>query len=720
MKNIGRNIIFYVIVISAFTVLLWFTLQQGRALETGRVLSAASEASSPAHLLSHLSRNLHHPFAMLILQVLCIMAMAKIFGFLMVKIGQPTVIGEILAGIILGPSLLGSLFPGFSAFLFASESLPRLQALSQIGLVLFMFIVGMELNVTVLKEKAPSAVVISHTSIVTAFLFGAGLAYVLYPDHAPPQVPFLHFALFMGIGMSIAAFAVLARIVREKNLNQTALGPVAITCAASDDITGWCLLALVIAIVSAGGVAGALATIALAAVYVAFMLFVVRPFLNRFSAIHDTEESVSKMVVAVIFGILLLSALLTETIGIYALFGSFIAGVIIPPQKAFRQILAEKIEDVSLVLLLPIFFVFTGLRTQVGLLNSPHLWGLCLLIIATAVTGKFLGSALAARFLGLKWRDSLILGALLNTRGLMELITLNIGYDLGILSPEIFTMMVLMALVTGCLTSPAISLIDFLFKTKEQAPEQSMPGFHALISFGSPRTGGRLLDLAHGLGLKNEKDSGITAIHISSNTDLSVIEAEQAEQEVFAPIREAAAELGMPLRVQFRLSDKVEEEIANSVEQGRFDMVLVGSSRPLFMDDKTGGRVRGLIESVDASVGVFIDKGAKKFQNLLMVFGPEKDAFLLKYGPRFLSGAKDVLLTCLDERKVLPPQAAYQTLLNDEKFKERVLRVETAADPKQFFGRHDLVVISYAYWKGLRKKQDAWLKNTPSVLIISR
>jgi Kef-type K+ transport system membrane component KefB len=313
-----------------------------------------------------------------------------------------------------------------------------------------------------LKHKAHTAIVVSHASIIIPFAMGVSLAYFLYATFAPPHISFLAFGLFMGIAMSITAFPVLARILHERGLTKTSLGSLALTCAAADDVTAWCILAAVIAIVQAGSIINALFTVLLSVVYVIAMLKLVRPWLGRLETKYASSENLNKTFAAVSFIVMFLSALTTEVIGIHALFGAFLAGVSMPTPGNFRKLLASRIEDVSLVILLPLFFAFTGLKTQIGLLNMGTTWLVCGLIILVAVAGKFGGSLFAAKFTGLSWSDSFAIGALMNTRGLMELIVLNIGYDLGVLSPTIFTMMVLMALVTTFMTSPLLSAIEHL------------------------------------------------------------------------------------------------------------------------------------------------------------------------------------------------------------------------------------------------------------------
>ena len=360
--------------------------------------------------------------AVLLLQIIVIIAFARLFGFLFKKIGQPAVIGEIVAGIILGPSLLGFVFPQINHFLFPENSLVTLQFLSQIGLILFMFIIGMELDLKAISKQAYGAVIISHASIIIPYTLGMGLAYFIYRDYAPAGTSFLSFALFMGIAMSITAFPVLARILKEKGLTRSKLGAMALTCAAADDITAWCILAAVIALVKSGSSISALYTIGFAIAFVLGMLKIVRPLQEKLSAVYDSKEKMRTPIIAFLFVVLIVSAYITSIIGIHALFGAFIAGVIMPSNFSFRKIVIDKIEDVSIILLLPLFFVITGLRTQIDLLNEGYLWITFGWILLVAVAGKFGGSALAARMVGQRWKDSLSIGVLMNTRGLMQLI----------------------------------------------------------------------------------------------------------------------------------------------------------------------------------------------------------------------------------------------------------------------------------------------------------
>ena len=496
-----RNVFFYVLIIGSFSALIYWIDQMGTKLEIAdKIIKPTTNNPNWVEFLHSLLQNLGHPLAILLAQIVTIILAARIFGWICKKIGQPSVIGEIIAGIVLGPSLIGMYFPGFSAALFPPQSLGNLNFLSQIGLILFMFIVGMELDVNVLKNKAHDAVVISHASIIVPFSLGMGLAYFIYHSFAPVGVRFTSFGLFMAIAMSITAFPVLARIVQERGIHKTRLGTVVITCAAADDITGWSILAAVIAIAKAGSFISFLYTVLLALAYVFLMIKIVRPFLKRVGDLHSSSANLSKSIVALFFVTLILSSWLTESIGIHALFGAFMAGAIMPANQKFRNIFIEKIEDIALVLLLPLFFVFTGLRTEIGLLNDVYLWKITGLIIVVAITGKFIGSALAAKFVRQSWKDSLTIGALMNTRGLMELVVLNIGYDLGILTPKVFAMLVIMALVTTFMTGPALDLINWLFKSKagDKINEISrISKFKILVSFGEPENGKSLVRLAN-------------------------------------------------------------------------------------------------------------------------------------------------------------------------------------------------------------------------------
>ena len=435
---------------------VWLVLAFGTHLQPASGVPATIPA--PASSSGVLWENFRTPLSTLLTQIIVILITAGVFRRLFRRIGQPPVMGEMLAGIVLGPSVLGWFYPPALSFLFPAQSLEILRQLSQIGVVLLMFIVGTELNIRLLREKGTEAVMISHASIIVPFLLGTTLSLFLYRELAPAGTSFNAFALFIGVAMSITAFPVLARILEDRKLSQTTLGSIAITCAAVDDVTAWCILALVIAIVKSTGLESAAITIGLTLVFAVAMIFLVRPQLARLIKEPDSQQH-QRRLIPIILAFVFACALITETIGIHALFGAFVAGVIMPPSTEFRIFLKDKLEAFGSNALLPLFFAFTGLRTQVGLLNDWQGWALCGVIILVAIAGKLGGSMLMSRWTGMSWSQSFSIGVLMNTRGLVELVVLNIGYDLGILSGRIFAMMVLMALVTTFMTGPLLSLV---------------------------------------------------------------------------------------------------------------------------------------------------------------------------------------------------------------------------------------------------------------------
>jgi Kef-type K+ transport system membrane component KefB len=479
-----RNLLFYVAVLSVFGAGIYFVLAAGARLQSGHAVSEnriesaqvaspsqppQSEAPPPGQAVAP-RENLRNPLSILLLQVIVILVAARAVGAIFHKAGQSAVIGEMVAGIILGPSLLGLLSPGAQAFLFPAASLDFLKLLSQIGVIIFMFVVGMDLNVRHLRREAHAAVLVSHASIVVPFFLGVTFSLLVYPSMSPPHISFSAFALFIGVAMSITAFPVLARIVEERGLSGTHLGSTVIACAAVDDVTAWCVLAVIVATVRADGLSGSLLTILLSLLFVGAMLFLLRPQAEHLMSARARNWSGGKRAAAWVLSFLFASALFTEAIGIHALFGAFLAGVVMPSHAGLRNFLRGRLETFSSAFLLPLFFAFTGLRTQLGLLDDWQGWAVCAGVVAVAVAGKLGGSTLAGRWTGMSWRESFSVGALMNTRGLIELIVLNLGYDLGILSPRVFAMMVLMALTTTFMTGPLLALAELRGRRKSPLP----------------------------------------------------------------------------------------------------------------------------------------------------------------------------------------------------------------------------------------------------------
>lgn len=461
----SRIALFYVgtVVIS---ILLFLLIRQVGSELPALPASAASVSraapSSPPNMLEHL-----------LLALTAIVIASRLTGAFFQRFHQPPVIGEVLAGIMLGPSLLGRVAPEAMGTLFPPFVVPALTAIAQVGVVLFMLLVGLELNTASLRQRSQAMLAISHVSILCPFLLGSLLALYLYPRFSTAAIPFTAFALFIGVSLSITAFPVLARILTDRRLHRTSLGIIALTCAAVNDVTAWCLLAFVVGVVQSQ-LGGAVLTTLLTLIYIAFMLFITRPLLMRFVEKVEAREDSDPQIMGVMSVSLLLSCLAAESIGIHAIFGAFLLGALVPHESRVARTLTEKLHDFVVIMLLPAFFALTGLRTQISLITGAA-WVACLLIIAVAFVGKFGGATLAARFTGLGWRDSAALGILMNTRGLVELIVLNVGLDLKVISPQLFAMFVLMALVTTFATSPILDRLLALDWTRENK-ERPAPG----------------------------------------------------------------------------------------------------------------------------------------------------------------------------------------------------------------------------------------------------
>lgn len=393
-----------------------------------------------------------------LLALVAVIVAARVVGALFRMLRQPPVVGEVVAGILLGPSLLGRVAPGISEAVLPAAVAPSLQIIAQLGVLLFMFMVGLELDTALLRKRTYATLTISHASIVVPFVLGAGAALVVYPRFGLPAVPFDTFALFLGVSLSVTAFPVLARILSDQGLTRTELGVIAISCAAVDDVTAWCLLALLVSVAKASG-AEALRTLALTAAYVVVMLTAVRPLVGRLVAKQELRKKVTPDATALVLVGLLLSALASEYAGIHALFGAFLLGAIIPHGSLLGRSLLAKLEDWVVMLLLPAFFAYTGLRTRIDLVSGLESWLFCAGLTLVASAGKFGGSFCAGRLAGLGWRDAAAVGVLMNTRGLMELIVLNVGLDLGVISPTLFAMLVLMAIATTFATTPLLQLL---------------------------------------------------------------------------------------------------------------------------------------------------------------------------------------------------------------------------------------------------------------------
>jgi Kef-type K+ transport systems, membrane components len=755
----GKSIAFYLIMILIFGLLMYFVVQAGEHHQQGSdvLFSNTPHTFSEGFniFIQSVSAHVHSTLGIILLQIIIILITCRMFNWLFTKIGQPSVIGEIIAGIVLGPSILGYFFPEYSSFLFPPESLNNITLLSQFGLILFMFAIGMELDMKEVRATLKETILISHTSTIVPFALGMVLAYFIYDSYADPEVPFLSFSLFIGIAMSITAFPVLARIIQEKGLTKTHLGTISLASAANGDITAWCLLAVVVSIAQAGNMLSASFNILFSILYILFMFLVIRPFLRMIGNIYHNNEVIAKGMVAFIFLLLIISVYCTEILGLHALFGAFIAGLVMPSNIKFRKIMTDKVEDLSLSLLLPLFFVSTGLRTQIGLLDNVELWLMCGLFTLVAITGKFGGAYVSARILGENRKDSLYIGALMNTRGLMELIVLTIGYEMDILSPTVFVMLVLMTLVTTFMTAPLLSFISFCFKRKERNAENKYKSiiatdkFRLLLPFGRAQSGQVMLNVAHQLFAKNTKELDVTALHFTVGADVSPLRIDNFEEVSFAPILSGAAKLGMTIIPRYQITNNAGQDIVSIVNKEQFDFLLVGAGIAMsnipedieanqfkhffynrylklfkapvswtpgaLLRDKT----KLFIEQTRCSVGVFVNRDFTKASHVIIVIHKPADLFLLDYIPALLKSATRSVAFLVQTANSNPDYEQIMITLHEfiVHTSQATILSERSLTPSLFHG-YSLMLIGYDTWNELSVTHKEALHRMPSTLII--
>jgi Kef-type K+ transport system membrane component KefB len=572
-----------------------------------------------------------------LLALVVVIVVARGVGSLFAYFAQPPVVGEILAGILLGPSVLGRFAPAAQAYLLPKEVAPFLGVLSQVGVILYMFLVGVELDPTLLRKRGHATLAISHASIVTPFLLGALLALYVYPTLATRDVPFTVFSLFMGVSMSVTAFPVLARILTDRRMHKSRMGVIALTCAAIDDVTAWCLLAFVVSVAQARA-SGAFITFASAVGYIALIVLVARPAMVRLSRLYGIKGRLTQGVMALVFVALLLSALATDAIGIHAVFGAFALGAVIPHDTGLARELTDRLEDLVVVLLLPAFFAFTGLRTQIGLVTTGDQWILCGLIIVVASVGKFGGSLVAARLTGLGWRDSSALGVLMNTRGLMELIVLNIGLELRVLSPTLFAMLVLMALVTTFATTPVLHLITRGFKLYDEeaakSTDESPPaGGGLLVPVSNPEGLASLLDLASAATRPEDPPPRVLALVRRPaggiRSGLREIDRKEAPRSpVLTQAIDHARSVGAAIDAQALWTDDAAGDILDLAAQPTIGWLLLGYHRPVFGGDLLGGVVKEVLDGMSeraVNVGVVIHGHERAIERVFAVVDDSAD-----------------------------------------------------------------------------------------------
>lgn len=668
----------------------------------------------------------------LLVQVAVVLAVARLVGALFRRFGQPQVVGEMAAGLLLGPSVLGWTLPAVSAALFPPESLPALSVLSQVGLLLFVFLVGVELEPAHLRGRGRTAVATSFASIAAPFALALGAAPFLYGPLAGEGVGFWPFALFLGAAMSVTAFPVLARILTERDLLGTRLGAVAIACAAVDDVSAWALLAAVTAVAKATGPGQLLVLLGGTAAFVAAMLFVVRPLLRRVEALYLTRGRLTNDLLALVLGGLLLAAAATEGLGVHALFGAFLFGAVLPKDRGLVHAITVRIESLTVVLFLPLFFAFTGLRTSVGLLDTPGLWVQALVVLGIAVVGKFAGSALAARATGLAWREASALGILMNTRGLMELVFVTIGLELGVISPALFAMMVLMALVTTFMTTPVLDrLVPARLLRARANGDEARPTI--LLPVALPSSGPALLDAARALTPPGGAD--LLALHLTRAADGPLLVAATPDPpDPLAPLRHAAEGAGVAVKTLAFVSRDVGQDIVDVAESRGADLVLMGWHQPILSESILGGAVADVLRRVDADVAVLVARTAAPWTRVLVPYaGTAHDRAALRLARR-LAAHEGVTTTLLH---VVAPGRSDEAprlgladtpgLPEAEGVRRKVVEAADALDAVVVEARagYDLVVVGASEQWGLRptlfsRRHERLARGTPATLLIVR
>jgi Kef-type K+ transport system membrane component KefB/nucleotide-binding universal stress UspA family protein len=561
--------------------------------------------------------------SLVLLEILIVIGFSRLVGLLFRAIKQPLVIGEIMAGIMLGPSFFGKIFPITQARLFPPSTAPILEVLAQIGLIFFMFLIGLELDPKYLKGKVRIAVFTSAAGIILPFLLAGGLAFWLYPLGQGSQTSLLAFSLFFGSALSITAFPVLARIISESNLQNTSIGSLALTCAAVDDVAAWCLLALAIAVARTNNIYTALPHIALSLIYIVFMLTAGRWLLQGLAAHYSRSNRVSQILLAAVYMSVVTSALIAEAIGIHFIFGAFLIGAAMPKNEGMVREIAQKTEDFVLIFLLPVFFVYSGLKTKIGLIDSPYLWLVCGVILAVAIIGKYVGIYLTAKSLGLPKREASVLGWLMNTRGLTELIVLNIGLQLGVINDLLFAMLVIMALTTTFMTSP---LVEWTYPKKllrQQHLDAMVPvippanDYRILVPVANPTTQKGLIELAVEIAHNPEEMSIVHPLSLLELEEDYLYQSSPAEVERLIANRrqELQTLVGTidPLSIHNKIQPIVQvgfdvaKKTADLVVLDRPDLILLGWHRSAFSRDRLGGRVRQILATAATDVAVLVD-----------------------------------------------------------------------------------------------------------------
>lgn len=738
-----KKVIFYLSML-----LLGIAVVVGISLQPGAIQVAESRGGLTDSLVNNfhtfvgfVKEHIASSFGLLLLQTIVILIFARMVAWVFTKIGQPSVIGEILAGIILGPSVLGLFFPSAYSSLFPVESLHNISLLSQFGLIFFMFVIGMELDLGDIKKNFQKAFIISHTSIIIPFIMGAVLALFLYHDYAGAHSQLLTFALFIGVSMSITAFPVLARIIQEQGKMNTHIGIISMSSAANGDITAWCIVAVIMAIAQAGAPMSALFTVLFAAAYMLIMFYVVKPLFKIIGKAYNNKEVANLGLIALIFLTLLVSSYVTEVLGLHALFGAFIAGVVMPEDVNFRRIMTEKVEDVSLSVFLPLFFVSSGLQTEIGLLNTPTHWWITLIIITVAIAGKLVGTYVSCRVVGESRRDSLYIGILMNTRGLMELVVLSMGYQLGILSPVIYAMLVIMTLVTTFITTPLIDLTNRLWK--EEKTEIIRDAYRIVFSFGRTTTGMLILNILDTFFPQKTTTIEVTGLHMTVGTDVSPLQAEHFREESFRPLHQLNKRTGHDIIERYEVTDSPVNTMVRVSKETLADLFFFGASLD-FSDLPQDKQLRSLHRKYKSRLGIPLSTTTALF-NVASLLRDRSDEIIRQMPcsigiviDRHLSApARSILIV---EDSALPNSSCYLNLVraligrvqsdchevslsaitinNHSPALSGVTPIDSHRLTPELLRKHDLMIMSYATWQVIIEQEIDLLAIIPTTLLL--
>ena len=579
-------------------------------------------------------------YAAFFIAVAVVMLVARLFGMAAVALRQPRVMGEVIAGICLGPTLLGAIAPEVSTALFPSDIIPFIGVVAQVGLIFYMFLVGLEVDLSQLKGRIGQVAAISNVSVALPMMLGLAVALPIFEEVGPDE-KFVAFALFMGVSMSITAFPVLARILVERRMLKRPIGALALACAAVDDVTAWFLIALATAVAVAGSGADVVETIVLAVVFCLVMGFAIRPLLTRVATAYDEAGRLPAGWAALIFAGILLSAFATEEIGIALIFGAFVMGLVMPRHAGLTVDVTGRIEDFTVIVLLPLFFAFTGLKTNMGLLDRPELWVMTLVLLAVAMVGKLFGAAAAARITGFNSRESAVIGTLMNTRGLTELIVLNLALELGVISDALFAMLVIMALVTTLMAGPLLRLLDprnelgapveeELAEARElsvaEFPQVPIPEESILLAPQGERALEQLLLLGEPLARSEPPRELILARLVRPPRGASARGGLQEENRMLADASEevdrSRRELiatGVAARAAAFVSSDPGADLVRLSRSEEVALVLINGRRPLLGEGVPRGEVGEVLREAPSDVAVLVAREGER-----VLPGPDK------------------------------------------------------------------------------------------------